>query len=77
MSEHLAECSGPFCNASSDESFEFFLGWSATSPSTRLGSKSACVFRNEISARKSVSVADRLKMDGAYSFSIFTSTNQQ
>lgn len=82
MSEHLSECSSPFCNASSDESFELFLGWSAPSPGTRLRCKSASVFRDEISAPSQHSkqfweVVNCLNMDGAYSFSIFTRTNQQ
>jgi hypothetical protein len=82
--EHLTQGSRPFRHAGCHKSFEFFLGRPATSPGARLGCQRARVFRNQIPAssirRRSSSWEQQMratKGGGAYSFSIFTRTNQQ
>jgi hypothetical protein len=78
--EHLSECSRPFRHAGCNKAVKLFLGRSPASPSTRLGRQCTCMLRNEVPDARISIENDPDSSDsecGSYSFSIFTSTNQQ
>lgn len=73
MSEHLPECSGPFCHTSIDKLVKLCGSRSSATPCARFRSKSASMFRDEITVFTK-SVIEQSVLQGRTVLTLFPSS---